>query len=174
MTPKVVGLVWDYYTPQVEAQITRDLIALKGLPSGRNLMVCYETEEPAITKVLNSLQVLRSPALPLAKLWIVYQTGPDEVEAPEHAEDVIERDLQVHVADADVLDTGDHTGYYLKPQGRIVAPTISLNRPMPQHQPASTDPMVIYLWGSTKQELPDSVVNKLSASVAARLGRSIS
>lgn len=145
--PYVVGLMWDHMTPQVEGKVVQDLIAIKNQPNGSNLAVFYEDGDESFRKLLQSLGIRRTPMKALATLWILYQTGVHELEAPEHAQEVVERDLRQRFADADVLDTGDHAGFYLAPQGRAIAPTLDINRPMPGWYPGGPGPLVVWCWG---------------------------
>lgn len=136
-----VGLVWDAYTPAVEGQVTRDLIALQNVPGSEVIVICGDEAD----RVLKALRIKRGAAKALAGLWITYRTGQDQVFAPEHAETVIDRDLYVAVKETE-LDDSPHAGYYMKPQGRIVPPQLNLNRPPPSHT-GPTDPIIQYLWG---------------------------
>jgi hypothetical protein len=145
--PYVMGLLWDHWTPQVQAQVVKDLIAIKDQPKVSSLAVYYEGDDPQVNSILNALQVARCPAKALAGLWILYQTGVHPLEAPEHAAEVVERDMQIRSADADVLDTGEHSGFYLAPQGRNISPTLDLNRPMPAWYPGGPTADLVWLWG---------------------------
>lgn len=139
-----VGLVWDEYTPQVEGQITRDLIALQTQgPQGCDLLVVCG---PEANKVLSGLGLRNAAVAAIARLWITYQTKAEEVLAPEHAETVIKRDLFV-LQSTIRLDPNECPGYYMKPQGRIIPPSVNINKVMPNHV-GTTDPMIVYLWGS--------------------------
>lgn len=148
--PYVMGLLWDHFTPQVQAQVVKDLIAIKDQPKSRNLMAYYKSDDPAVETLIRSVGVERSQLAAPATLWVTYQTGSRDIEAPEHAKEVVHRDMRIKHANPDVLDTEEHSGFYLAPQGRNIAPTLDLNRPMPAHQPAGTDPAIIYLWGAVK------------------------
>ncbi len=148
----VCGLWWDVFTPAVEGQITRDIIALQsqGAVQTQLMVVCRDN---SADRLLDALGVKRSVAHALASLWITYRTGEKRVEAPEHAETVIERDL--HVNDSSTqLDPTPKPGYYMRPQGRIKAPSNILQRPMPIHN-GQTDPMIVLLWSSTKASVKD-------------------
>lgn len=146
-TPYTIGIVYDHWTPQVQTQVIKDLIAIMNQPNARDLRVYCESTDPALDMTIGSVGAQRAPLKALATLWIVYQTGNEVLEVPEHAEEIIERDLRIGVADPDILDTDEKSGFYLAPQGRNIAPTLDINRPMPAHQPGGTDPMVIWLWG---------------------------
>lgn len=146
--PYVLGLMWDTLTAQVQAQIVKDLIAIKNQPHARNLLVYYDSpDDPQFRKLLHTLNIKRTPVKVLAGLWVLYQTGTQTLEAPESAREVVERDMQVRVKDPNVLDTSEQSGFYLAPQGRNISPTLDLNRPMPGWYPGGPTPDIVYLWG---------------------------
>lgn len=144
--PYIVGLMWDHMTPQVEGKIVQDLIAIQNQPQGSNLAVYYEDADPSFRKLLNVMGIQRTPSPVLATLWLLYQTGVQELVAPEHAREVVERDLRQRVGEANLNPEPDN-GFYLAPQGRIIAPTLDINRPMPGHYPGGPNPMIVHLWG---------------------------
>lgn len=144
--PYIVGLMWDHMTPQVEGKIVQDLIAIQSQPQGSNLAVYYEDAEPSFRKLLQVMGVQRTPSPALATLWLLYQTGVQELVAPEHAREVVERDLRQRVGEAN-LNPEPETGFYLAPQGRNIAPTLTLNRPMPGWYPGGPGGMIVNLWG---------------------------
>lgn len=144
--PYVMGLMWDHYTTQVEGQIIRDLIAIQSQPNVSQLAVYYEGEEPSLEALLGPMGVMRSPMKALAKLWVLYQVGNEPMEAPEHATEVVVRDLQVRLKGPN-LDTDEHSGFYLAPQGRNISPTLDLNRPMPGWYPGGPTAPIVWMWG---------------------------
>jgi hypothetical protein len=135
-----VGLKWNTYTPQVEGQVTRDLLALQS-SFGDFLVV---TENSDADAVINALGLEHGIGAELATLWILYKTEAIGPESPNPEVQTIERDLYAPTTRPN-LDTDQKHGYYLKPQGRVGSPRISQN-PMPTHH-GPTDPMVILLWG---------------------------
>ncbi len=144
MNIQTVGLKWDAYTPGVEGQITRDLIALQSQgPQGTDLSVACADD--SASRLLNALGIQRGEAKE-ARLWITYRTEEPLVQAPEHASTVIERDLYVAVNNQ-TIDTEAHPGYYMQPQGRVIPQNYMLNKPMPNPN-GRCDPMVILLWGN--------------------------
>lgn len=147
-TPYAMGIKWDVMTPQVRGRITQDLIAVKDMPKARKLMVYYEGENEEVANILSSLQIERCPLAAVAAVWVLYQTQDDYLEAPEHAVEIIERDLRQHLTKTNQLnpDAGD-AGFYLAPQGRNITPTLDLNRPMPAFYPGGPDPATVWLWG---------------------------
>ena len=135
-----VGLIWDFYTPAVEGQMTRDLIALQSETKVR--AVCKDS---APERLLNALNISMGGKPENTKLWILYQTQAEQLRPPANAKEVIVRNLHMERATGN-LDSTERSGPPLKEQGRIVAPTLTLNKPMPNHS-GPTDPMVILLWG---------------------------
>lgn len=144
MSNQTIGLLWDAYTPAVEGQITRDLIALKANGASNLIAVC-PIKSTEVDRLLKALDVSKSPVEALATLWITYRTQSDPVEAPEHATQVIERNLFVDTSDPNI-DPNGRPGYYLEPQGRGIAPSRNLNAPAPGNY-GVTDPAIILLWG---------------------------
>lgn len=141
---KTIGLRWGTYTPAVEGQITRDLIALQS--SFGKIIVIYDGDEP--NGLVSALGLKSGIGDELADTWIVYTTEEgNQVEAPEHAKEVIKRDMFVEKTAIDI-DGEPHPGYYMKPQGRIGKPRLS-QLPKPTHT-GQTDPAVILLWSSAK------------------------
>ncbi len=145
-----VGLMWDAFTPQVQGQMTKDLIALKDQPQANDLNVFYAPRRPEIDAVIKSIGATPIDFDSLPTLWITYQTGPNELEPPENAKEVVHRDMQVKFGRTDYLDPNAKNGHYLAPQGRNIHPTIDLNRPMPGWYPGGPTPSIVLLWGSTK------------------------
>lgn len=144
--PYVVGLMWDHMTPQVEGKIVQDLIAIQSQPGGSDLAVYYEDADPSFRKLLQVMGIKRTPASALATLWLLYQTGVHELEAPEHAREIVERDLRQKVSESN-LNSDPDVGFYLAPQGRNIAPTLDINRPMPGWYPGGPNAMIVNRWG---------------------------
>ncbi len=149
--PYALGLMWDHFTPQVKDKVLRDVMAIQAQPGGSDLAVYFKDDNIEAQKMLQAAGVKRTPLSTLATLWIIYQTGRDQIEAPEHAEEVVYRDMQVHAKDPGILDPQGQDGFYLAPQGRNIAPTLDINRPMPGWYPGGPNPMIVYLWGSLKK-----------------------
>jgi hypothetical protein len=143
-----MGLKWDHFTPQVKDKVMRDVMAIQAQPGGSDLIVYFEPDNEECAALLRALGVKRTPMKTLANLWVIYQTGPDTVEEPEGVAEVVYRDMQIHAKDPNVLDPTGQNGFYLAPQGRNIAPTLDINRPMPGWYPGGPNPAVVYLWGS--------------------------
>ncbi len=138
-----VGLWWDDYTPAVEGQVVRDIIALQS-QGPQKMQIMAICRDDSADRTLDALGVKRGVTHALASLWIAYKTGPEEVEVPEHAETVIVRDLFVDRKE-NLLDPTPRPGYFMAPQGRVKGPSSIYTKPMPTHS-GPTDPMVILLW----------------------------
>lgn len=138
------GLCWDKYTPAVEGQIARDMIALSSNKRPEvNLIACVI--EPDANQLLASMNIKYIPNMVAAKLWILYKaTFDNDVDAPEHATTVIVRELAVKDAKGS-LSTDEFNGFYLPEQGRWGPDSISMHRPAPNGY-APPDPQLIMLW----------------------------
>lgn len=138
------GIVWDAYTPPVEAQLTRDLIVIKNkLASSTELVCCCESS--LADRVLNSFGIIRMPPLTLATTWILYSVTPDTfIEAPEWATTVVKRDLEVTFTKPNIRDV-ELPGYYLAPGDRPAPPR---NLQMPSiNNTGNSDPSLFLIWG---------------------------
>lgn len=141
---KTVGLIWDTYTPQVEAQIVRDVIAMQSSTGNRPAQLriwCL----PDAMRAITALGVEAGTSEDVT-LWVTYKTGEEPVDAPEDALEIIERDLYVPHKES-TLDDNPHSGYYLRPQGRIV--NNKIRQLMPKHS-GPTNPILVMLWGSNQ------------------------
>ena len=145
LLPRYVGVVFDTYTPQVEGQLTRDVIAFQNSPvmRDRELVIVCASDQP--DRLLQALKVRRSPVLTLASVYIKYKTEELWPEVPEHVTTEIERDLYQAVARPN-LDPTPRPGYFMPPQGRPAPDSIGLKRPAPNGY-APIDPGVVLLWG---------------------------
>lgn len=139
------GVQWDKYTPQVEAQLTKDMIAMLDQAQKMRLKLVIVTESNEADRVLLVLGVKRIPLSTFATMWILYRTIKDSaIPVPEHAINVLVREMYVTVAPP-VLDDGRHAPYALQPQGRVAPPRLGVNRPAP-NSTAKPDYALILLW----------------------------
>ena len=139
------GVKWDKYTPQVEAQLTKDLIAMVDQAQTLKLNLVAVCESSEADRVFLSMNVRRLPLSTFATMWLLYKTHRDsDVEMPEHAKRVLIREMFTTVAPP-TIDTGRHSGYSLAPQGRVAPPRIGVNRPAP-NSTAKPDYALILLW----------------------------
>lgn len=146
---KYVGVLFDEYTPAVEAQILRDCLALLdvGRTKVNEVVICCNNDR--IGAVLSGLGMRHIPTLELAKLWLVYKTGEYFPQAPDWSEETIERDLWIKPSKnkLQVLDDLHTNGFYLPPQGRLCPDSISLERPAPNGY-VPVDNALFLIWGS--------------------------
>lgn len=142
-----VGLIWDEYTPQVEGQLTRDLLALLDTARGLVDEVVVVVDDHRCTRLLDGLGIRSVPTQKLAKMWIVYKTKQEWPEAPDWVDEVVERDLYQAVKPGNmrVPDDSANNGFYLPPQGRLSPDTISLDRPAPNGY-VPTDSAALLIW----------------------------
>lgn len=140
------GLVWDHYSPAVEAQIVRDVIAMQNFGGNRPLELICCCEASNADPVLRSFSIKRIPTTGLATMWIGYSTTLDEeVEFPEHAKVVIKRDLAIQQSEPYLRDI-ERPGYYLPEPGRIGPDSLSIHKPAPNGY-GFVDPAIVLLWG---------------------------
>ena len=120
------GVVFDAYTPQVEAQMLRDTLALQRVSQNlnRELVIVCESDKP--DRMLSGLGCRRVPSPDLTKSWIMYKTGEQWMEEPEDSEVIVPRDLYqpVRKGKLRVLDEAHTNGFYLPPRktpwGRVI------------------------------------------------------
>lgn len=148
--PKVayIGIVYDSYTPQVEACITRDLIGFqqKVKTKYRNAELVVVSDQDSMDRLLNALGIRRTYSLTMAKLWMQYKALDGEwPEIPGQYETVYQRNLFQKVKRPNI-DPGEHSPYYLPEPGRVVPDIISLLRPAPNAY-GLTDPTLALQWG---------------------------
>ena len=139
--PLHFGVLYLAYTPAVEAQLVRDIIAMQS--SMNQDLVCCCAKDDA-DRVLQSFNIRRLPADTIAKLWIVYKTNIDDaISTPEFAETTITRDLFLTSSSNSLQIRDNDSGYFLPEPGRA-AP--ARNFVMPTQNTPTTDPAVLFLW----------------------------
>jgi len=137
-----IRLIYDTYTPAVEAQITRDLIAMKNAQPKETLAVICEMND--CEKIANVLDIALY-AQGTARLNIIYKVGEQWPEHPDARDEIIiERDLYVSEEIISV-DPNPSIGYYMPPQGRIIRDQVDLSRQGPKG--GSIDPAILLTWG---------------------------
>lgn len=104
--PFLVGLLWDEWTPQVESQLLRDVMALQDdINIGKRLVV---STGPEADRVLRAVDVPNiGPLSKEATFWRLYQTGESPPEAPEWATDSLVQILYQKVNNQHFLDKRD-------------------------------------------------------------------
>lgn len=137
------GINWDAYTPAVEGQIIRDVLALKS--TCRDEMCAVVPQSEQVAKLMRTLQVkpILAPAS-LAKLWILYQTTETQIDPPAHAVEIITRKLFQKLSKGG-LNTNVRVGYYLPRMDRAGPSSSILTKPAPTNV-GFTDPYIIQRW----------------------------
>ena len=147
-----VGLKWDYYTPKVEAQLTKDIIGLnaetKKWPGTRLLVACDSNEAD---RILASLGIIRTSILKSANVWRTYQSGDSSVYAPVKGKaKTFAIVLNQKKSKSNILRQMDNDpGFHLQEQGR----DYNFN-PFDKAPPSndswngSTNPLVNFIWTS--------------------------
>lgn len=141
----VLGFYWDQYTPQVEAQLTKDLIGLQEAVTKWPNSVMKVSAGPEAARVIAALNLERADPRE-AKIWRTYKTGARRVAAPEWAETVIPFDLSIKKSDSNIIKKGPHSGYALKEFGRSNG-FDPFNRRPATTKWATSDPLVTMIWG---------------------------
>ena len=139
-----VGLIYDAYTPAVEAQIARDLIAVRDAYPRDHFEVKASCSGPK--RLLAALGVdLVIEGKP--SLFVVYKTSEFWPEYPdEETHTVICRDLYVSSVEPS-LSQGVQPGYHVpNQQGRPIREQNPLNRVAPKGK-GVVDPAILLLWG---------------------------
>lgn len=132
-----VGLAWDDYTPAVEAQVCRDVIALQNDSRVKDLVVISASDRA--DRVLTALGVRRLPMLSLARDWVAYRTKPETQNyeiIPEHVDNdcIVDRNLFTTNIGPNI-DGESRNGYALKPQGRPIPNQLNMHKPPPNAYP---------------------------------------
>lgn len=143
---EVIGFLWDDYTPQVESQMARDLIALNRAVTrypGSVMRVCAG---PEAHRLIASLNLSLADNDQQAKIWRTYSTMGRRLRAPDWATTVVSCDLTVRRSDSNKLERGPHSPYGLKEFGRMDGYDPFRRRP-PQTKWATSDPLVTMIWG---------------------------
>lgn len=138
-----IQIIYDQYTPAVEAQITRDLIALKSThPKSEFAVICASNDTE---------RLLESFGIPLypkgtSHLTLVYKVSDQWPDHPSETEaTVVMRDLYVY-EDTLTVDGTPTVGYYMPEQGRSIPNQVDLVKRGPTG-PGGVDPAILLLWG---------------------------
>lgn len=142
----VIGFLWDDYTPQVEAQMAKDLIALNKAVTRWPGDVMLVRAGPEAHRLIASLDLQLGTTDESAKIWRTYLTQGRRLRAPDWATTVISCDLTVRKSESNKLERGPHSSYGLKEFGRMDGYDPFRRRP-PQTKWATTDPLVTMIWG---------------------------
>ena len=141
----VITFACDDYTENVEVQLTRGLMVLLG----KWKLALWDPKKLFKDEILEQLGVPRAGGSDI-KLCISYKTRDTWPETPTDVP-VVERDLKPNTRGG-MLDTNEHVGFYLTPQGKGVTNRTEfyLNRAHPRGQ-GVVNPMVTLLWGASSK-----------------------
>lgn len=141
---ELIGVIFDEYSPSVESQLTRDIIALKSAYPRSEFEVRCDTDDPET--LLRAFNVdMNNKGDP--SLFLVYRTTEQWPPYPdENTHTVILRDLYVTEA-YPTLSGEPSVGYYVpREQGRPIRDQLPLSRMGPKGKGA-VDPAILLLWG---------------------------
>lgn len=153
-----ICLLYDKYTPQVEAQILKDFIALTTCVAGQDDQYVVISDRIDSEKVLSSLGVqlitfetASESDLKSVSIILRYKVGDFYTEVPDVLYEkatfvTVDRDLKVRTVNQpiDVDVTPNPT---LKEQGRPYVSPIDRLRSVRPNGPIFPDPAVVFLWG---------------------------
>lgn len=126
----VIGLLWDEWTPQVESQLTRDVLALLDEADkwpGQGLAVSTGEEANRVLRALNVPNV--GPLSKQATFWRLYQTQEAPPQAPEWAKDQLVQVLYQKTANVRFADKSNQE-IYLRDRTRDINYDPFSRRPM--------------------------------------------
>lgn len=153
-----ICLLYDKYTPQVEAQILKDFIALTSDIAGKDDQFVVISDRIDSEKVLSSLGVrlctfetADETALRSVSIVLRYKAESYYPEIPgvlsEKAEfAIVDRDMQMRSSNQ-VIELDEKPNPTLKEQGRPYVSPIDRLRSVRPNGPIFPDPAVIFLWG---------------------------
>lgn len=138
-----VKLIFDVYTPEVEAQITRDLIAVSNLDPKEVFSVICESD--VCERLVSGFNMaLFSTGTP--NITIVYKTSEWWPEHPdEESNTVVMRDLYRSKEEI-TIDPNSRPGYYLKDQSTLLPFKDRLAQIGPRGI-GYLDPDILMTWG---------------------------
>lgn len=135
-----IGIKFDSFTSAVEAQITRDILALKTKFPRQEIAVVCATMEPKYVLEALDIALFHSGNHDLQIIYKVSEFWPEY----EDVGTVILRDLYVDTVQI-VIDSRPYNGYYLPDQSRPTAPrTTRTNGPAGR---GYVDPLILQIWG---------------------------
>ena len=153
-----ICLLYDKYTPQVEAQILKDFIALTTSVAGQDDQYVVISDRIDAEKVLSSLGVqlitfetASESDIKSVSIVLRYKVGDYFTDIPdvvyENAKyEIVDRDLKVRTVNQP-MDLDVKPNPTLKEQGRPYVSPIDRLRSVRPNGPIFPDPAVIFLWG---------------------------
>lgn len=153
-----ICLLYDKYTPQVEAQILKDFIALTTCVAGQDDQYVVISDRIDSEKVLSSLGVqlitfetASESDLKSVSIILRYKVGDSYPEVPDVLYEkatfvTVDRDLKVRTVNQPI-DMDVKPNPTLKEQGRPYVSPIDRLRSVRPNGPIFPDPAVVFLWG---------------------------
>lgn len=142
----IVGILYDQYSPIVEAQIIVDFLALANEGTVHAAAVDNQAR-----KALEQIGIDLILDIKLAQVILRYKVGDDYPSLPEGVtiddERIFDRDFQKTSPESPALDLGKHTTPSLKEGGYPYVSNINYLRPIVPNGPISIDPTIIWLFG---------------------------
>lgn len=142
----IVGILYDQYSPIVEAQIIVDFLALANEGTVHAVAVDNQAR-----KALEQIGIDLILDIKLAQVILRYKAGDDYPQLPEGVviddERIFDRDFQKTFSKSPALDLGKHTTPSLKEGGYPYVSNINYLRSIVPNGPISVDPTIIWLFG---------------------------
>lgn len=142
----IVGILYDQYSPIVEAQIIVDFLALANEGTVHATAVDNQAR-----KALEQIGIDLILDIKLAQVILRYKVGENYPQLPEGVtiddERIFDRDFQKTSSESPALDLGKHTTPSLREGGYPYVSNINYLRPIVPNGPISIDPTIIWLFG---------------------------
>lgn len=147
--PVYITITYDQYTPNVEAQITRDFLAMQTACPNTPFFCISQDEKPKLA--LKALGIDLCAPNDQSHTLIQYKVGKHFAKRPKHLpfkSTIIDRDLEAVEDDLNnKLDLSQHPGYYLPDLSRPYLSDINRLRAPPNNGMIPPNPALLYLWG---------------------------
>ena len=142
----VLGIAWDQYTPAVEAQLARDLIALQSEATTQKTRLVVATESIEADPLLRALRIDRINSMVPASIIRTYKVHNSPQLNVRNDVDVIECDLSVEMAPKNINPQSE-VPYDLQRGDRAIPNTLDLDSLPPTRRRGQVDPFFLQIWG---------------------------
>lgn len=147
--PVYITITYDQFTPNVEAQITRDFLAMQTACPNTPFYCIAPDEKPKLA--LNALGISLCAPNGKSNTLIQYKVGKHFAPRPKglpFKSTIIDRDMETTEDELNnKLDLNQHPGYYLPDLSRPYISDINKLRSPPNNGMIPPNPALIYLWG---------------------------
>ena len=148
-TPVYIAISYDNYTPEVEAQIVKDFLALQTFTNNTQFYCIAPDIRPQAA--LSALDVRLADQGHASGTYIRYKVGKNYAEHPAYVKpkaEVIDRDLYKPKDNINLLTIKEnHPGHYLPQLDRPNISTIDMIRMPSTNGTIPPNPALIFLWG---------------------------